>query len=240
VLPGQKFTVEDILAILWRRKWLIVLPLIVCSVGTFVVVRRLPDLYRSETLILVVPQKVPESYVHSTVSGAIEDRLQSLKEQILSRSRLEKIIVDFNLFPEARHTQPIESVIQSMRNSVHVDIVRGGEPFTVAYEARSPQVAQLVTERLASLFIEENVHDRQALATGTSDFLQTQLDDARARLVEQEQKVEAYRLKYSGQLPSQAAFNLQAIQNDRLALQSVEAALARARVRRAPRLEIAR
>src|SRR5688572_12641530 len=110
----------------------------------------MPDIYRSETLILVVPQKVPESYVRSTVSGRIEDRLQSLQQQILSRSRLERIIVDFDLYQDARRSQPLESVIESMRTRVKVDTVRGGEAFTVAYVDRDPKVAKIVTERLAS------------------------------------------------------------------------------------------
>jgi protein tyrosine kinase modulator len=230
VLPGRTYKVEDIVGIVWRRKWLILAPLVVCSIGTYMVAKRLPDLYRSETLILVVPQKVPESYVRSTVSGRIEDRLPSLQEQILSRSRLERIILDYGLFEESRRTQPLESVIEGMRSAIKVETVRG-DAFSVTYVARDPRVAQKVTERLASLFIEENVHDRERLAVGTSDFLQTQLDDARRRLVEQERKLEQYRLKFAGQLPSQAPFNLQAIQNARLQMQALEDALARARDR---------
>ena len=63
--------------------------------------RTLPNLYRSDTLILVVPQRVPESYVRSTVTTRIEDRLQSITQQILSRTRLERIIQDFNLYAES-------------------------------------------------------------------------------------------------------------------------------------------
>ena len=79
MLPGRTYSIEDILAILWRRKWLITIPFALCTAVTYSVATRLPDLFRSETVILVVPQKVPESYVHSTVSGRIEDRLQSLQ-----------------------------------------------------------------------------------------------------------------------------------------------------------------
>jgi len=231
VLPGRKYKVEDLLAILWRRKWLIAAPLVVCTATAYVVAKRMPNLYKAETLILVVPQKVPESYIRSTVSGRIEDRVQSLKEQILSSSRLERIIVDFNLYPEARKKGTLESVIASMRDAIKVDTVRGGEAFSVTYVARDPQTVQVVTERLASLFIQENVRDRENLAIGTSEFLQTQLDDARRRLIEQEKKLEQYRLQYAGQLPSQAAANLQAVQNARLQLQAIDEALSRARDR---------
>ena len=231
MLPGRQYRVEDILRIAWRRKWLIVLPFVVISTATVFVTKRLPNQYRSETVILVVPQKVPESYVRSTVSGHIEDRLQSLQQQILSRSRLERIIDDFNLFTAQRRMRPMEAIVEGMRAAIKVETVRGGDAFSVSYTGSDPLTVKAVTERLASLFIEENVRDREMLAIGTSDFLQTQLDDARKRLIEQEKKLEEYRLRYAGQLPSQAPSNLQALQNGRMQLQALDDALARARDR---------
>ena len=95
----------------------------------------------------------------------------------------------------------------------------------------TPRIAQKTTERLASLFIEENMRDRENVAEDTSQFLASQLQDARQRLVEQEKKLEEYRHRYSGQLPSQASANLQAIQNAQLQLQSLREATDRARER---------
>ena len=226
MLPGRKYLPEDFLRIALRRKWLILIPLAVVSAATIAVVRGLPDEYRSETTILVVPQRIPESYVRSTVTDRIGDRLQSLKEQILSRSRLERIILDLNLNPDQRSAPAMEDLVRRMRGSIKVDTVRG-DAFTVSYVSRDPKTAQLVTERLASLFIEENVRDREVLADGTSEFLQVQLDDARRRLIEQEKKLEAYRLSHTGELPSQASSNLQAVQNASLQLQTVGEALTR-------------
>src|SRR6185437_15864079 len=148
-----------------------------------------------------------------------------------SRSRLERIIRDLDLYRDIRAQQPLERVIDVMRSAVHVDFVKGGEAFTVTYEARDPRVAQLVTSRLASLFIDENVHEREALAVGTSEFLQTQLDDARQRLIGQERRLEQYRLQHAGELPTQAPTNLQAVQTERAQLESLDDALARARER---------
>jgi uncharacterized protein involved in exopolysaccharide biosynthesis len=100
MLPGKKYTPEDILLIIRRRFWLLVLPFALVSATTAVIARRLPNLYRSETVILVVPQRVPENYVRSTVTARIEDRLNSISQQILSRTRLERIIQDFDLYAE--------------------------------------------------------------------------------------------------------------------------------------------
>ena len=220
VLPGRKYAIEDFLRIAWRGKWLILLPFVVVSVATVFVVRRLPDLYRSDTTILVIPQRVPESYVRATVTDRIGDRLQSLQQQILSRSRLEKIIVDLNLYQEQRATRSMEELVVQMRGAVKVDPVRG-DAFTVSYISLNPKTAQVVTERLATLFIQENVQDRGKLAQTTSAFLQVQLDDAKKRLIEQEKKLEAYRLAHAGELPSQAPSNLQGLQSGRMQLQAL-------------------
>jgi protein tyrosine kinase modulator len=117
-----------------------------------------------------------------------------------------------------------------MRTLIKVETVRG-DAFSVSYVAEDPRTAQAITERLASLFIEENVRDRENLAIGTSEFLETQLDDARRRLVEQEKKLEEYRLRFAGQLPSQAAANLQGVQSARMQLQALDEVLSRARER---------
>jgi len=231
VIPGKKYQLEDLIAIAWRRKWLILVPFALVGSLTAVVSRSLPDLFRSETLILVVPQRVLETYVRSTVTSRIEDRLPSLRQQILSRSRLERIIVDLILYQPERQSGTMEAVVERMRQAISIEIVKG-DSFTVSYISRDPQSAKDVTERLASLFIEENVRDREFLAVSTSQFLETQLDDARRRLIEQERKLEAYRVRNANELPSQIATNVQAVQSARMQLQALSEAISRDRDRR--------
>jgi polysaccharide chain length determinant protein (PEP-CTERM system associated) len=221
VLPGRKYGIEDFLRIAWRRKWLIVIPFVVVSFATVAVVRRLPDEYKSETTILVVPQRVPESYVRSTVTDRIGERLQSLEQQILSRSRLEKIIVDLNLYQELRATSSMESLVNRLRAAVAVDPVVRGDAFTISHTSRDPKTAQIVTERLATDFIRLNVADRGTLAQTTSVFLKERLVEQEKRLIEQEKKLEDYRVAHAGELPSQAGSNLQGMQSSRAQLQTV-------------------
>ena len=102
MLPGRKYTPEDIAAIAWRRKWLIVIAICIVTTAAIAVSLRIPNVYRSQTLILVIPQRVPDSYIKSTVSTRIEDRLRSLRQEILSRTRLERIIHDFSLYDPLR------------------------------------------------------------------------------------------------------------------------------------------
>ena len=232
MLPGKKYSPDEILRIVWRGKWLIVLPLVVATAGSVFAARRLPKLYRSETLIMVIPQRIPDSIVKSTVTAKIEDRLPSISEQILSRSRLERIIDNFNLYPEERSRGVMEDVIVRMRGDIKGPTLVGKESFRLSYVSGDPKTAQNVTERLASLYIEENLRDRENQAEGTNQFLESQLADAKRRLLEYEKKLEEYQRQYSGQLPDQLAANLQAISNAQMQLQSISESLNRARERR--------
>lgn len=232
MIPGKTYTPEDLLDIGKRRWWLIVLPFVLVTAGTAINSRLTPNLYRSETVILVVPQRIPESYVRSTVTSRIEDRLQSIGQQILSRTFLERIVLDFNLYPEVRHSAPMENIVEDMRRrDISIEPIKG-DAFKVSYVSGNPEIAMKVTDRLASLFITENRRDREVLADGTNQFLESQLEDARRRLAEHEKKVEEYRRRYSGQLPTQVESNLQVIQNTQLQVQALVESTDRDRDRR--------
>ena len=231
MLPGKKYTPEEIAGIVWRRKWFIVVPFVLCAVATVLIANRLPKRYRSETVILVVPQRVPESYVKPTVTSRIEDRLASLREQILSRSRLERVIVDLNLYDEQRRKLVMEDVIDVMRRDIDVKVERG-DSFRVSYVSGVPETAQKVTARLASLFIEENLRDRTVQAENTNKFLDAQLTEARSKLLDHEKKLEDYKKLFSGELPTQVPANMQAIQSAQLQLQSLHESVDRDRDRR--------
>jgi polysaccharide chain length determinant protein (PEP-CTERM system associated) len=182
-------------------------------------------------LILVVPQRVPESYVRSTVTMRIEDRLRSLRQQILSRSRLEKIINDFELYSADIKKRPMEAIVEEMRTRVGVDTVRE-DTFQVSFVSESPRTAMIVADRLASMFIEENSVDRGLQADGTNQFLESQLDSARKRLVDHEQKLEAFRRRNAGELPSQLPANLQVIESAQNQIQNLNESINRDRDRR--------
>src|SRR5688572_8346428 len=219
--------------VVWRRKWLILLPALVIGAIGVGIIRQLPNVYRSESLILVVPQRVPESYVRSTVTARIEDRLQAISQQIMSRTRLEQVITDFNLYAKERADKELmEDIIDRMRTrDININIIRG-DSFRVSYTAGDPRTAMRVTERLGSLFIDESLRDREVLADGTTEFIATQLDEAQRKLVETENKVLEYQRLHDGELPSQTPANLQAQHNAEMALQSLGEALNRDRERR--------
>ncbi len=220
MLPGRKYGFEDFLRIAWQRKWVIALPAALIAGATVMYARALPDIFRSETTILIVPQRVPESYVRATVTSRIEDRLGSLRQQILSRGKLEPLIITYHLYEPERAVMPMEAVVERMRQAINVDIVRD-DAFNISYVSTSATAAKAVAERLASLFIEENTTEREVLAEGTNQFLETQLEGARKRLEDHEAKLADYRRRYAGALPSQLDSNLQILQSLNLQVQGI-------------------
>ncbi len=232
MIPGKQYTVERLLQIAWRHKFRIVVPAVLVAAVSIYVMSRLPDRYTAETSILIVPQRVPESYVRPAVPTArIDERLSQISNQILSRTRLERVIQDFNLYPEARKKDLMQDIVDRMRDDFAVRVLRG-DAFKVSFTADDPRIAMRVTERLASYFIDESLKDRETLAEGTNQFLESQLEDARRKLIENEKRLEDYRRRYDGQLPTQFDANMQALRSTELQVVALADSLNRDRDRR--------
>ncbi len=227
MIPGKTYKPEDYLEILWRRKWVGIIPFIVAAMGTFVGSQLLPNQFRSEARVMVVPQQVPENYVQTTVTATVEDRLQSIAALIQSRTRLEQLVQRFDLYKEEREQMIMEDVVTLMRANIGLSVERPrnrrDDPgfFTVSFLSPDPRAAMQVTEALATAFINENVTGRTTQADQTNQFLQAQLDEARRNLVDHEQKLEAFRRTYSGQLPTQVQSNLSVMQGTQVQLQAI-------------------
>jgi uncharacterized protein involved in exopolysaccharide biosynthesis len=155
--------------------------------------------YQSEALVLVVPQMVPPVYVPEATTTHIEGRVQTITRQILSRTRLEQIIHDFDLYAEPRKTATIDDVVEQMRGSIGVQLVKD-DSFRVSFTSEDPRTAMRVTERLTALFVEENLRDREVLAEGTNQFLAAQIEELRRRIVEKEAQLRGLRATTSGEL----------------------------------------
>lgn len=231
MLPGKKYKPEDFLRIAWRRKWFIVIPFVTVAVVTAGVSRLLPNRFRSDTLIMVIPQRVPESYVKSTVTITLEDRLQSIRQQIMSRTRLERMVQEFDLYQESRRTSIMEDIVERMRRDIEVQVVRG-DAFRVSYVSHDPRTAARVADRLANAFIDESMSDRTSAAETATTFLDTQLQDVARRLDESERKLAEYKLRNAGQLPTERDSNLQGINNTQNQVRAVQEGINRDRERR--------
>ena len=161
------------------------------AAGVFIA-RRTPSLYRSSSLIRIEPQRVPEVYVRSTTK--ISDRLQTIPVEMLSRTRLERLIEEYNLYPEERRSGLMEDVVEKMRRHIEVNVEQG-DAIRVGFVGTEPRTVMKVAERLASLYIDENSQSQMPIADGTSHFLAESLEDVRQRLVEHDKRLRAARQK---------------------------------------------
>jgi polysaccharide chain length determinant protein (PEP-CTERM system associated) len=225
MLPGKKYTPEDLIKILKKRFWIIVLPWAVIAAATAAVGRTLPDMYRSTATIQVVKPQVPESIVRPISTVTFQERLQATRQAILSRPRLEAIILEFNLYEEQRKTAVMEEVYARMLRDIVVG-ARAGDTFVVQYVGRDPVTVQKVAERLARHFKDESVREGERRAEGTNSFVESTVDDARRKLEEVEERRKRYMMQHAGELPTQLGANMQAVGTIQLTLRSIASALA--------------
>ena len=225
--------VHQLLGIVKRRRWHFLLPffagwLLVWGISWF-----LPSIYRSGTLILVEQPAVPERLVASNIDNDIQRQLDSISQQILSRTRLIQIIEHLNLYSEERKHRNLDDLVETMRRDVEIELSRGDDrklsAFNIYYSNRDPRLAQQATSEVANLCITENLEQRQGRSENTTRFLEEQLDQARAKLAEQEARVRDFKDKHLGELPSQTQSNLQILSGLQTQLQTQEDALNRAR-----------
>jgi polysaccharide chain length determinant protein (PEP-CTERM system associated) len=235
MLPGKQYKPEDYLQMAWRRKWMLIVPFAIITAATFVWTRFLPNSYRSEARILIVPQQVPEDFVQPTVTTRLDARLQAISQQIQSRTRMERIIQDLNLYEDERQTMIMEDIVELMRRNIGIEMPRDRRGniayFTVSFTSDEARTAMQVTERIAAQFISESLQDRTVQADQTNQFLETQLEDARRKLLDHEKSLEEYRQKYIGQLPSQVQSNLTVMQTTQAQLQQTAESINRDRDR---------
>lgn len=231
MLPGKKYLPEDIVRIAWARRWYIVVPFVIVSTVTAIVSWYWPNKYRSEAIISLVPQRVPETYVKSTVTMRTEDRLQALYQKLLTRSTLEKLISDLKLYPRERQFAIMEDVVERMRKDIRIESIKG-DAFRVSYVSQDARTAKEVADRLAGFIMDESTRDRTGFAESTSTFLAAQLEGAKRQLEAHEKKLADYKLAHAGELPSEREANLQVLANTQMQVQNLNQKMAQARDRR--------
>jgi len=224
----------DYWAIVRRRRWYILLPLFLCWLAVWGPSWLLPNAYQSEALILVEQQKVPDQYVVANVSVDLQDRLQTMTQQILSRTRLQATIDRFHLYSQGHGLNSLlnsDDPVDQMRKQIKIDLVASpGHPedlsaFKIQFTAGSPSLAQQVNNELTSLFIEENMKAQRELSENTTAFLENQLAGARVKMEQQEAKVAAFKGAHLGNLPSQLESNVQILSGLQSQLQSTQQSL---------------
>jgi uncharacterized protein involved in exopolysaccharide biosynthesis len=216
---GKPFNIHDYIEILLRRIWFIIIPFVVIMGASVLYAFFATKEYRATTLVMVTRQKVPEDFVKATVTAGVQDNLQSIAKEIMSRTRLEQIIAEFNLYPERAQSSSMEGIVDEMRRRIDVEIQskEGKEDsFTLSYVGQDPKVVTLVTNKLAFLFIEENLRFREQQAQGTTEFLSTELNATKAMLEKLEKAITQFKEQHMGELPEQQEANLRVLEQLRM------------------------
>jgi polysaccharide chain length determinant protein (PEP-CTERM system associated) len=236
MLGDRDLNFDQYLDILKRRIWWIALPTLLVPGLVYLGSLLISNQYTSQTLVLVEQQKVPDNFVKPVVTEELNERLATMQEQILSRTRLQPLIERFSLFPSDMGKVPMEDLVDRMRKLISVTAVRadfgtrtGGLPgFYISFTGREPHVAQQVCSEITSMFMQENLLAREQSAQGTTEFLSSQLDDAKRKLDDQDAKLAGFKQKYLGQLPEQEQTNLSVLGALNTQLDGMNQALARA------------
>ncbi len=233
---SEGFDLQRYLGIVRRRHLLFLIPLFVGWALVWGASWVLPPRYQSTTLILVEQPTMPKDYVTPNVNDDLQERMQSITQQILSRTRLLHIIDQLNLYA-GDHSQPSpDQMVERMRKDINIELVKDARnqitAFNVSYSSRDPHLAQRVTSELTNLFINENLEVRQQQSEGTTRFLEDQLETARKTLSDQEEKIRQFKGQHVGELPAQVGSNLQILAGLQSQLQTEEDALNTAKQQR--------
>jgi polysaccharide chain length determinant protein (PEP-CTERM system associated) len=215
MLGHRELTIQDYAGMLKRRFWLIMASAILSLAIGLGISYMLPPQYMSQTLVLIEQQKVPEDYVKPVVNEDLGSRLASMKEQILSRSRIQPIIERYNLYAENKTS--MDDRVDLTRKAIGINPIPSGQSrgmpgFFISFKAQDAHTAQQVCGDITSLFVSANLSAREESAEGTTDFLKQQLADAKTNLDEQDAKLAAFQRKYIGRLPEQVPANANALQ----------------------------
>ena len=224
-----------------RRCWWILLPFCCVTLGTIAVLSFLPNLYTSTATLLVVQQQVPQRYVVPNSTSDVASALRAMKQEVLSRTQLLRMINDFGLYPRQRkHLAPEELVALMIKN---IDLLPVSEnpqqrdkdfdAFRISFTTENALVAQQVTNTLTSLFINEYLRTGAEHATNTTNFLHQQLEEKGKELETQETRLRDFKLRYIGELPEQQQGNLGILTGLQAQLQNAMASLNRAQQQRA-------
>lgn len=235
MLGQRPMGVDEYVAILRRRWVLIAIPGLLGPIIGYGISRFLPERYTSQTLVLVQQQQVPDRFVLSVVNDDFNQRLSTMQEQILSRTRLQPVIEKHSLFKGNDSPKPMEDLVGLTRRALKIATVRAlGGPatdqvpgFTIAFTYHEPQTAQLVCQEITSMFIDENLRLRGEKASNTAKFLEGQLQDAKAKLDGEDAKLAAFKARHIGQMPGKEDANLGLLMSSNAQLDATTQLIAR-------------
>lgn len=222
-------SLQDYVAMFHRRRKLIITAGGVLLILSLAAAFLWPATYKSIATILIEEQEIPSELVHSTITSYADQRIETIKQQVMSRTTLWKVVEQYDLYPDQRKTSPVEDVVKRFTKDIAVEVIsadvvdkRTHSPtkatiaFTVAYQSKSPELAQKVANELTSLFLGENLKSRERQAQEATSFLQQEAENLSKHIGEVDEKIAEFKHRASGALPELMPLNLQLMsQSDR-------------------------
>lgn len=231
-MDDYQLTTADYLAIMKRRAWLIAGSFVGTLVAGVAVALLIPPIYRSAGAILIESQQIPTDFVQASVTSNADERIEVIKQRVMTRDNLLRIIRKHGLFSDAGPTFTPSDQIEEMRKTISVDLVnanvrseRAGVTtiaFSVGFEHRRAETAQAVANDLVTLFLDENVKVRTQRAFQTTEFLSREAEKLKKELDGIEGQIAAYKQKHGAALPENVALGIAAMQRTEADLRQVE------------------
>jgi succinoglycan biosynthesis transport protein ExoP len=207
---------EDYIDILRRHKAWIFGPAFAGIVVATVVAFLWPDTYVSTASLRVTPPQIPERFATTNINQTMNLRINSMANNIMSRSTLTNIIQTYGLYPKEQKSKPIEDIIERMKmNDIRIGDVqglgsggRGGGVFSVSFSYENRYLAQKVAQHVITLFIDENARQQATVSGTTREFLASEVEQAKKKLEEIESNLTAFRIRNVGHLPDERQGNV--------------------------------
>ncbi len=216
MVKHRELNFDDYVAFLRRQHRQIILLVILGAAAGLLLSLVLPRRYTSHTMVLVEQPTVPDNYVKPVMGEGLNQRLASMQEQILSRTRLQHLVERFGLYAKDAKRVPMEQLVERLQKSIKVtplEAMPGTRSpelpgFNVDVTMGEARLAQQICGEITSMFMEQNLRLRQQQAEDTTQFLAKQLENAKAKLDEQDAKLAAFQSRYIGALPEDERTNL--------------------------------
>ena len=220
----EAISIDQIKGIIRRQRGLFIALFILTWIAALSTALLLPAVYRAESTILIEEQQIPQEFAQTTITSYVEERLQVITQQIMSRPRLQEIIDRFKLYPEMQKRHTREEIIKRLRTNITLqtisaDVVdrRTGRPstatiaFNLSYQGENPNLVTKVTNRLTSLYLEENLRQREERVTNIASFLMQERSELSQFINKLEEQISIFKQKHGRELPEFSSVNLQAV-----------------------------
>jgi polysaccharide biosynthesis transport protein len=227
-----ELTLNDYLSILKRRMLQIIIVFTVVLLMAVATAILMPPVYQSVGTILVESQQIPTELVQSNVTSYADERIEVIKQRVMTRDNLYRIMQKYKLYEDQIDDESISSLIEEMRQSISVKLLSANQSnswekkstiaFTVSFDYKNPEITHKVANEIVTLFLDENVKSRTEKATETTEFLSNEVEILRKELEVTESKVANFKQQYAGALPEHMEMHMSMLERTGMDIKEID------------------